>query len=483
MAKYQSAVVVLLSLLVVAPASRAWTVSSSMSGRSSFALRAAVNNNIVLKPSTDPGAFDNFKIGGARVHRYSRDSGPDKNDAEYIMWYHGRSTAMDAEKNLPPLSTGRIGRASSRNGLIWNKLVEGSMSEDAPDVSLGRNNESWWGFDTAHVGLGQVLLPMTTPAVISEGGVYLMYYMGGSFEDTPVTDYLNNVPESADNAKIKGMKMKIGVALSQDGASWGRIEGDDASGACVAPYDASDPNMKGVANQRDDDDSLLNLEEELYCGWPEVAVKIAPEGEEVMKKGKETPSFFMFYSTMRKSDKQKCIALAVSTDGFRWMKRGNVLTPDDDTLDAGGCARCNVIQKASYDVASRAWATTDGWIMFYEGVSKEDNKHRIMMAESMDARKWTKRGVAFDVGESDDAWDCAGVGSPHIIRYDWHDVSLLEMAFVLTLSLFFRLDDGTSRMYYTGQGADGSTAIGVAKVELGGALDKWTREQATIVFA
>ena len=129
------------------------------------------------------------------------------NDAEYIMWYHGRSKTLDAENNLPPLSTGRIGRATSRNGLIWNKISEGSASEDAPDVSLGRNNESWWGFDTAHVGLGQVLLPMTTPAVISEGGVYLMYYMGGSFEDTPVKDYLTNAPESATantNIKVNG---------------------------------------------------------------------------------------------------------------------------------------------------------------------------------------------------------------------------------------------------------------------------------------
>ena len=336
------------------------------------------------------------------------------NDAEYIMWYHGRSKTLDAENNLPPLSTGRIGRATSRNGLIWNKISEGSASEDAPDVSLGRNNESWWGFDTAHVGLGQVLLPMTTPAVISEGGVYLMYYMGGSFEDTPVKDYLTNAPESATaNTNIKGMKMKIGVALSQDGASWGRVEGDDASGACIAPYDASDPNMKSVALQRNDDDSLLNLEEELYCAWPEVAVKIAPEGEEKMNLGKERPSFFMYYSTMRKADKQKCIALAVSTDGFRWMKRGNVLTPDDNTLDAGGCARCNVIQKAIYNDDTNAWSTTDGWVMFYEGVSNEDKKHRILMAESEDGRKWTKCGVAFEVGE---AWDCEGVGSPHVIR-------------------------------------------------------------------
>lgn len=465
--------------MIAAHTSNAW--SNDRTRLSLLALHAANNNNIVLRPSTDPQAFDNFKIGGARVHRYIRD-GPDMNDAEYVMWYHGRSTTFDADSNLPPLSTGRIGRASSRNGLIWNKLVEGSASEDAPDVSLGRNNEAWWGFDTAHVGLGQVLLPMTTPAIISEGGVYLMYYMGGSFEDTPVKDYLHDVPEAAADAKIKGMKMKIGVAISQDGTSWGRVEGDDASGACIAPYDASDPNMKTVASQRDDDDSLLNLEEELYCGWPEVAVKIVPEGEEKMNMGKEKPSFFMYYSTMRKKDKQKCIALAVSTDGFRWMKRGNVLVPDVDGLDAGGCARCNVIQQASYDPDTRTWKTTEGWVMFYEGVSPEDSKHRIFMAESTDGRKWSKCGVAFDVGETDDSWDHGGVGSPHVIRYVFHETKGYEFTYNVSTFAMLRLDDGTSRMYYTGQGTDGSTAIGVAKLEIGGGLDKWEREQATITF-
>jgi hypothetical protein len=58
---------------------------------------------------------------------------------------------------LPPLSTGRIGRATSKNGLIWEKQLTGSFSEDAPDVNLGLNKESWWGFDTAHVGLGNVV--------------------------------------------------------------------------------------------------------------------------------------------------------------------------------------------------------------------------------------------------------------------------------------------------------------------------------------
>jgi len=38
------------------------------------------------------------------------------------------------------------------------------------------------------------------------------------------------------------------------------------------------------------------------------------------------------------------------------------------------------------------------------------------------------------------------------------------------------------RMYYTGQGADGSTAIGVAKLHAGDSME-WVREQATITFA
>jgi hypothetical protein len=48
--------------------------------------------------------------------------------------------------------------------------------------------------------------------------------------------------------------------------------------------------------------------------------------------------------------------------------------------------------------------------MYYEGVSKEDNKHRIMMATSTNGKDWTKAGLAFDVG-SDGSWDSEGVGS------------------------------------------------------------------------
>lgn len=43
------------------------------------------------------------------------------------------------------------------------------------------------------------------------------------------------------------------------------------------------------------------------------------------------------------------------------------------------------------------------------------------------------------------------------------------------------MDDGSLRMYYTGQGPGGSTAIGVATCSEQGKT--WVREQATIAFS
>jgi hypothetical protein len=369
------------------------------------ALCGAPNNNIVLRPSEDKGAFDSLKLGGSRVHRYKRD-GIDS-ETEYVMWYHGRSVEQDKDKTLPPLSTGRIGRAISKNGLSWEKDTIGSVDADIPGTSLGLNTESWWGFDTAHVGLGNVLLPMSTPAIMTEGGVYLMYYMGGSFDETPIGDYTDK--EMPADATIRGMKMKIGVAVSQDGSVWGRVEGDDPTGACMVPFDKSDPNGNEMASMTDDDGSPLNLKDELYCGWPDVVPNIDENNP-------GNSGFFMYYSTMTKDNKEKCIGSAVSADGFKWDKRELVLTPDEGTMDDGGCARCTAYRNAAYDETTGEWSDAKGYTMMYEGVSKEDNKHRIMMAESMDGKEWTKKGVVLDVGDSDDAWDCMGVGSPHILR-------------------------------------------------------------------
>ena len=178
------------------------------------------------------------------------------------------------------------------------------------------------------------------------------------------------------------------------GFSWGRVEGDDPSGACVVPYDRKNPN---------NEEQRKNLDEELYCGWPEVVV--TPSNQE--------RAFSMFYSTMLKENKQKCISYATSQDGFRWVKEGVCLTPDESGLDAGGCARCTVLRDAEWDGSN--WKELSTWTMYYEGVSKDDNKHRVMMAKSRDGKTWEKAGLVFDVGSAD-SWDSEGVGSPSVIR-------------------------------------------------------------------
>lgn len=179
------------------------------------------------------------------------------------MWYHARDSSLNnGENSLPPLSTGRIGRATSRNGLIWQRDEDGSNDVDKEGATLGLNTDSWWGFDTAHVGLGQVLMPMNGPGIASEGGVYMMYYFGGSYEESKIAEFTDReVPEEA---MIKGMKFKIGTAISQDGKTWGRVEGDDPSGACMVPYDKNDDNQQDVAGSKDEDGKLLDIPEELY---------------------------------------------------------------------------------------------------------------------------------------------------------------------------------------------------------------------------
>lgn len=147
----------------------------------------------------------------------------------------------------------------------------------------------------------------------------------------------------------------------------------------------------------------------------------------------------------------------IITSGFAWSKRGIALRPSGP-LDGAGCARCNVIRKAKLNEEGIWEEDKNGWIMFYEGVSSEDGKHRILAAESNDLKTWNKLGLVVDVGESDGAWDCQGVGSPHVIR----------------------LDDGYFRMYYTGEGSNGDTAIGVMKSS---DLKTWEREQAEVTFA
>lgn len=357
------------------------------------------------------------------------------------MWYHASTSSdppADGEAPIAPLSSGSIGIARSRNGLAWQRDAVGATTEgtETPGVCLGPNVDAWWEFDTAHVGLGQVMTPMSGTTVISEGGVYIMYYFGGSFEETDLSAY-GGPPGSGG---VKGMKMRIGVAVSQDGLSWGRVEGDDPTGACMGPYDLDDDNSNSFIDMNAPKPN--DIEEELYTAWPEV---ITSEGANT--------SYSMFYSTMTKKKKEKCIALGKSKNGFKWYKGGVILRPGPDEFDINGVARCHVIKDAVFE--NGLWKENEKMSMFYEGIGS-DNRHKVCLATSDDeGLTWTKQGIAFDFGV-DGEWDSSGVGSPHVLR----------------------LADGTIRMYYTGQSSDGRTAIGVARLSglnLGG---PWEREDS-----
>jgi len=101
-------------------------------------------------------------------------------------------------------------------------------------------------------------------------------------------------------------------------------------------------------------------------------------------------------------------------------------TEESNSFDDGGVARCNVVRNASYNTVDKTWSDEPGYIMYYEGVSTQDNKHRILSAHSSDGRIWNKTnkdgpvldiGTTYDNSDDDtDTWDCDGVGSPHILR-------------------------------------------------------------------
>ena len=72
-------------------------------------------NNVVLSPSEDPAAFDSYAIGTPRVHRYLRDAN-DSDEAEYVMWYHGRcqNQPSRSESAPPQHRTNRQGHLPQR---------------------------------------------------------------------------------------------------------------------------------------------------------------------------------------------------------------------------------------------------------------------------------------------------------------------------------------------------------------------------------
>lgn len=278
-------------------------------------------------------------------------------DGKWLLWFHSRGNNLPS--NLVKGSSGRIYHAESEDGLTW------AMQEDNPVLNPSKEQGDWFLFDSEHVGVGDVLVPgeNAQSLIITQQGVFFMYVFGGNADTVLV-----------EGTEIAGSKLEIGVAISQDGVHWSRVEGDSPYGSIVEA---------GAANEFD----------RLFCGWPTVV-------EDGIK------SFKMYYHTYDAVSKKFVIGLATSTNGIKWVKRGPVFTGGGSgAFDEKGITRRSVLKMR--DGSYRMW---------YEGISAT-GVHSIGMATSPDGIKWQRVSdePIFTRSADDKAFDGGGVGSPRIV--------------------------------------------------------------------
>lgn len=317
------------------------------------------------------GAWDEAGVGHPIVRYYLGD-----NEQRWFMWYTGKSTTCHDIDSIFP-SSGSIGLAVSKDGLTWERghgAISGARGEGrAMDVGkIIEPNEDWWGHDTCHVAASDVQI-LSNNAVAGDGGVYWCFYSGGDFEPVTVPQemkFSESCPEERE-----GLRLRPGLAMSQDGRNFARIEGAHHSGAL---FDVGGPGEW----------------DELFIGAPQVVAA----GPKDMR---------MYYHSFDKSQGKYRAGLAVSPDGFKWTKKGPIFSGapegDQDSFDAMGVASRCVVR----DVDSKKY------FMFYEGISN-DQVRSIGLAVSDDGVSGWKRypKPVLSPSQQDGSWDSGSIGTP-----------------------------------------------------------------------
>jgi len=406
-----------LAALALLPVAHGFSYSG-FGRRASFARKSANGLRSVKMPKTRASALPTLKpdeasftgitsVGSPVVHRYMRDEGE-----EWKMWFQGRDAGIEPE--IVSLSTGRIFRATSTDGFTWEKEEGVGTFGSSLDVNI----DEWWGFDTAHVGLGDVRLGDSGKVMTTGGGVYTMYYFGGTYE-TGGDDQ---------DDKVAGLDLRVGVALSQDGMNWSRLEGEHPTG-CALDI--------GSGDEGGPQSSLI--------GWPQVV-------------NHQERVFRMYFTTFDSTSQRYSIGLATSEDSFKWSPLGLVFggsggqgESGSASFDCAGVARAQVLK----DMCAEGWPAGGRskdlpavvpYTMFYEGIGS-DGRSSIGFATSSDGVKWTagNEGKALLEPPNDDesAWEVQSVGSPFVMN----------------------MGGGALRMYYSGTSKDGVSSIGCAECD------------------
>ncbi|MFL5281129.1 MAG: hypothetical protein ACJ8AW_09025 [Rhodopila sp.] len=286
-------------------------------------------------------------------------------DGTWMMWYYGRDAAFDRMINLP---TGRCGLATSADGIHWDRvrgpLTMGAVFEPSPDPDR---------FDSSHVGVSDVQF---------FDGLFWMWYFGG-----------DHTIQSIGTFTVKGFHMHPGCAVSRDGINWVRLEG---------PY-------RGALLNRGGDGAF----DARFCGWPKVL--------------RDADGWKMYYHTLD-ADRLFRVGLAVSADGLRWEKVGQILGPGTPgRFDDRGVGTRDVL-KIGRD-----------YVMVFEGVS-HSGYHAIGLARSDDGIHWEKVSGSQPDGsifthapKGSGRWDARAVGTPCVVP----------------------MADGSFRLYYIGANEGG----------------------------
>ncbi|GMH01747.1 hypothetical protein Nepgr_003586 [Nepenthes gracilis] len=352
-------------------------------------------------------SWDGSEIGSPVVKRYIGDD-----EERWYMWYYGRLSRENASDS--------IGLAVSGNGICWARGAGPARSSS--DVGMVMNcSVNWWGFDTESIRPSEMVIMSSN----MYSSVYWLYYTGCTAEEVKLPELpklpIENPERAHSDAKKsehheigKVLKSLPGLACSQDGRNWARIEGDHHNGALL-----------DVGSGKEWDS--------LFIAAPRVVMHC---GDDIR----------MYYHSYDLESKQFAIGMARSRDGIRWVKLGKILGGrGNGYFDELGVMNAHVVRDQKYGK----------YLMAYEGVAA-DGMRSIGMAISEDGLKnWVRiqdDPVLWPSGNY--GWDNRGVGSPYLVHMEGS------------------ADEW--RLYYRGLGQEGRTGIGMA-VSNGSAVRRFHR--------
>ena len=157
------------------------------------------------------------------------------------MWYSGRGSSLSFNPQLDAVapSCGATGVAISSDGVNWLRGEDQVLGLQGPTAAsdvgqiMTPNSEDWWWFDTCAMQVSDVQI-FSNSSVNSGTGVFWKFYSGGDF--TPISLAGSGLPSSSSSLssrEVEGVRMRPGLAMSQDGRNWARIEADHHSGALL----------------------------------------------------------------------------------------------------------------------------------------------------------------------------------------------------------------------------------------------------------